>query len=401
MLELQVTGLADERFAGVKAAFERNFAEQRELGASICVVHEGRTVVDLWAGAADADGVRPWQRETLVPVFSCTKAAVALCVHMLANTGQIELDSPVRRYWPEFAHHGKATITVRMVLNHQAGIPGLDSAPPAEAICDFEGMAQRVAGQTPLWRPGTRHGYHAMTFGWTLGEVVRRVTGDTVGEFLRRAVAEPLGVDFWIGLPGTEAHRLAETTIGPGAAGRVDSRFGAALRQGCPIQVAVMNSYGELREPAAINRPEIMSCEIPAVNGASNARGLARLFAPLAAGGALDGIRLVDDERIEEMTTVESAAAEDAVNFEPSRFSAGFEKSPYARGKGIAIPEAAFGHTGRGGSVAFADPRTHVAFGYAMNRHLNNEAATERAQMLIDAVYPALGLPAPGSSRHA
>jgi CubicO group peptidase (beta-lactamase class C family) len=401
MLELPVTGRADERFAGVKAAFERNFAEQRELGASICVLHEGRVVVDLWGGAADAEGRRPWERDTLVAVFSCTKAAVALCVHILANRGQVDLDSPIGRYWPEFADHGKATITVRTVLNHQAGIPGLDRAPPAGAICDFQGMAQRVARQTPLWPPGTRHGYHAMTFGWTLGEVVRRVTGDTVGEFLRRAVAEPLGVDFWIGLPGPEAHRLAETTIGPGADSRVDSRFGAALRQGCPIQVAVMNSYGELREPAAINMPEIMACEIPAVNGASNARGLARLFAPLASRGALDGIRLVDDERIEEMTAVESAAAEDAVDFEPSRFSAGFEKSPYARRKGIAMPETAFGHTGRGGSVALADPRTHVAFGYAMNRHLNDEAATERAQLLIDAVYCALELPAPGSRPQA
>lgn len=370
----------------MRAAFERNFRERGEAGASVCVVHDGKVVVDLWGGEA---GRHPWDRETLVVVFSCTKGATALCAHVLADRGELDLDAPVGHYWPAFAGSDRGAITVRMLLNHQAGLPGLSRPICRDDLIDLDGMVSLMEREKPLWRPGTRYGYHAFTFGWLVGEVVRRVSGDTVGRFFRREIAEPLGLDFWIGLPTGLEDRVA-TMLYADDAGSSAGPFEEALRAGEPIQVAVANSYGGMLDPGGCDAPGVHAAEIPASNGITNARGLAGMYAPLSIGGELSGIRLVGEEQIAQMVATESATLCDAVGFEPIRHSAGFEKAGLGRTPVLALSEAAFGHSGYGGAIGFADPTAKLAFGYAMNRHAPLDRQEERRQPLIDAAYRAL-----------
>ena len=385
------------RFREVRDEFERNLSERDELGAAVCVMHEGRTVVDLWGGIATPESGSPWQAETLVVVFSCTKGATALCAHILASRGELDLDAPVRKYWPEFRSAGTEEITPRMLLNHQAGLPGVsDPVTPAD-LMDFGLMAARMTRERPLWRPGTRYGYHALTFGWLVGEVVRRVSGETVGNFLRANVTKPLGIDFWIGLAPNEEHRVA-TTIGPqpGAQG-FSPRFEEALARGEPIQVTAVNSLGGLFEPGGCDAPGVHAAEIPAANGIASARGLAGMYCPLSLDGRHGDVVLVDEDQIAQMAATESAAVEECVFFGPLRHSAGFLKASPGRqalltSEGIVLSEAAFGHPGQGGAIGFADPVARFSFGYVMNRHpVAGESEGARHQPLINATYRSLG----------
>ena len=395
--EAGAAGHCDARFGEVRAEFERGFADRDEIGASVAVFHEGRLVVDLWGGWRDAARTKPWQENTIVVVFSCTKGATALCCHMLATARELDLDTPVAHYWPGFERHGKHEITVRMALNHQAGVPGITAMLPPDGVRDFDGMVELVAREEPLWRPGAAFGYHATTFGWLLGEVVRRVSGESVGAFFRRHVGEPIGVDFWIGLPSSEEPRVAETIMYDLGAAGLSSRLAEALANGEPIQRAAINSMGDLLRPGACDAPGAHAAEIPAAGGLANARALARLYGKLALDyGAVDHA-LVDREQLIQMIATESALGEDAVTFEPARFSAGFEKAAVGRysllrGTGLLMSEDAFGVSGLGGSVGFADPRCQLGFGYAMNRHPKpGEALNARYQPLIDAVYRSMG----------
>jgi CubicO group peptidase (beta-lactamase class C family) len=391
-----VQGCCDPGFQRVADEFARNFSERGELGASVCVIRKGRTVVDLWGGFADPYRNRAWGRDTIVVVFSATKGATALCAHILAARGELDLDSPVARYWPRFGTAAKGDITVRMLLNHQAGLPGLSEPVTLEQMCDFNAMATAVAEQVPLWRPGTRFGYHPATFGWLVGEVVRRVSATTVGRFFRTEVAEPLGLDFWIGLPPAEDARVATTVMTADDAG-ISPRFDEALARREPIQVFALNSVAAYVQPGACDDPQARAAEIPAANGIANARGLASMYSALAVGGHVDDVELVGLEQLVQMGATESAGDEDAVMFEPGCFSAGFEKAaggraPLLKPDGLFLSEAAFGHSGFGGSIGFADPQAGFAFGYAMNRHpFPGEGQRTRQQPLIDATYLALG----------
>jgi CubicO group peptidase (beta-lactamase class C family) len=391
-----VDGQCAAGFADVAAEFARNFGERDEIGASVCVMHQGQTVVDLWGGSADPHRDTRWQRDTLVVVFSCTKAATALCAHSLASRGELDLDARVGFYWPGFDRRAKSDISVRMLLNHQAGLPGLREAVSLEALCDFDMMVSLMENETPLWRPGSRHGYHALTFGWLLGEVIRRICGEPVGAYFRRTIAQPLGADFWIGLPSTELHRVATTVRSDGGPAAFGPRFAEALASREPIQETAYHSLAPLLAGGACNEAQFLAAEIPAANGVTNARGLARMYAPLSLGGSLDGVELVDANQLVQMTAVESAG-EDAVTFDRCRFSAGFEKAASGRtaledGDGLVLSEAAFGHSGLGGAVGFADPAGRFSFGYAMNRHARSgERQSARCQPLIDATYRALG----------
>lgn len=388
-------GTCDAAFAEVQSEFECNFRDRDELGASVCVIHEGRTVVDLWGGSADATRNSPWREDSIVVVFSCTKGATALCAHILASRGELDFDIPVARYWPEFASHGKSEITVRMLLNHQAGLPGISRAVDVGTARDFETMVNLLRQERPLWRPGTRYGYHSLTFGWLVGEIVRRVSGQTVGSFFRSNVAEPLALDFWIGLPPTEQARVA-TVVAP-AREPTTPLFDQAVRAGEPVQLAVLNSRGGVSVPELCDTPEGRQVEIPAANGITNARGLAGMYAPLSLGGNLGSVSLVDEEQLSQMIATESAATSEVVYLEPCRHSAGFEKAslgalPRNGRTGLLISELAFGHSGLGGAVGFADPAHRFSFGYAMNRHARwDEPIGARRQPLIDATYEAVG----------
>ena len=207
----RIEGSCDERFAAVAEQFERNFTQRDEVGASVCVMHEGRTVVDLWGGIADRATGAPWERDTLTVVFSCTKGATALCAHVLASRGELDVDAPVAEYWPEFARNGKEDATVRMLLDHSVGLPAARTRVKPGGCNDWDYMVELLAAEEPEWKPGNRNGYHMINFGWTVGEVVRRVSGRSLGTYFREAIADPLGIDFWIGTPSSLDARIADS----------------------------------------------------------------------------------------------------------------------------------------------------------------------------------------------
>ncbi|MEU7530621.1 serine hydrolase domain-containing protein [Saccharothrix sp. NPDC042600] len=388
---MTVQGFCGPGFEDVRAEFERNFAERGEVGASVHVTLDGESVVDLWGGvASNAAGGRPWTEETVTHVWSCTKGATALCAHILASRGELDLDAPVTRYWPEFGRNGKERTLVRHLLGHQAGLAAVREPLPRDAMYDWALMTDVLARQEPFWEPGTAHGYHALTFGHLVGEVVRRVTGLTLAEFFEKEVSGPLGLDFWLTLP-EDLEPLVAPTVPP-TPGSTASPFSvAATTQPQSMQaLMLMNNGGYL---IASNSREAHAAQYGAVGGMSNARGLAQMYRPLALGGSYNGVDLVSEEQIAVMSAVTSAG-HDRMLLAPTRFSLGFLKadnSPAQEGDSMGLSEDAFGHSGMGGSIGFAAPAARMSFGYAMNRQGAGVGLNERGQSLVDAVYRALG----------
>lgn len=374
---MEVHGACDPKFQLVQQEFEKNFRERGEVGASVCITLQGKTIVDLWGGMARADTQTPWTTDTVSIVFSSTKGATALCAHMLASRGKLDLDAPVATYWPEFAQAGKAHVPVKMLLNHQAGLPAVRAPLPQGAYADWELMVNALAKEEPFWEPGTRNGYHALTMGWLVGEVVRRVSGKSLGTFFQEEVAKPLGLDFWIGLPEEYESRVA-----PMIAAEPDSQS---------LTGNYMGARPEYDSRAA------HAAEIGAAGGITNARGLAGMYAPLACGGKLNGVELVRPDILARMSRVSSATGRDAVLVMPTRFALGFMKSmdnrrePVGVQDSVLISEDAFGHVGAGGSFGFADPRAAMSFGYTMNRMGPGASLNDRGQSLVDATYRSLG----------
>ncbi|HYT91835.1 MAG TPA: serine hydrolase domain-containing protein [Gemmataceae bacterium] len=392
---MSVQGICDPRFQAVREEFERNFRERGEVGASVCAIVDGQTVVDLWGGLADRAAGRPWQRDTLGLVWSCTKGAVALCVHILVARGLIDLDLPVARYWPQFAQAGKEAITVRVLLSHQAGLPALRQPLKPGALLDWDYMVELLAAEAPFWPPGTRQGYHALAFGYLAGELVRRVSGSPLGQFFREEIATPLGLDFYLGLPEEHEGRVAPT-IRPDAPAKGEpiAPF-QSVGYGDPqsLQALVLKNNGGLWSGRAYESRATHAAGLPSQGGITNARGLAGMYARLALGGA----PLVDEATVAQMGKVHAASAVDAVLLIPMRFSLGFvkaidnRKGPPGARDSLLLPEEAFGHPGMGGSLGFADPRARLAFGYTMNRQGQGALLNERGQALVDAVYRSLG----------
>ena len=400
----EIAGFCDPRFERVAQEFERNFQQRDELGASVCVTLEGERMVDLWGGIAHPDSQAPWVEDTLSIVWSATKGATALCAHILASRGLLDLDAPVIRYWPEFGQAGKETIPVKMLLNHQSGLAALSEPLPAGAFYDWELMIKALEKQKPFWRPGSMHGYHGFTFGWLVGEVVRRVSGKSLGTFFREEVAEPLGLDFWIGLPEELENRVAFMIPAPppGPEGPVSAMF-VAMADPTSLQTLVMFNSGGHMLPGTdgalgFNLRAAHAAEIGAAGGISNARGLAGMYAPLANGGSLKGVNLVSRDIMARMGAVSSASALDASILAPTRFSLGYAKSIDNRREpgctendSAILSEEAFGHPGFGGALGFADPAARMSFGYVMNRMGQGLGINQRGQSLVDAVYLSLG----------
>ncbi|WP_158852210.1 serine hydrolase domain-containing protein [Saccharothrix deserti] len=386
---MTVEGTCADAFAEVRAEFERNFAARGEVGAGVHVTVDGETVVDLWGGDA---GGRAWREDTITHVWSCTKGATALCAHVLASRGELDLDAPVVRYWPEFGQNGKAGTLVRHLLAHQAGLTALREPVPAGGMFDWESMTDLLARQEPFWVPGTRHGYHALTFGHLIGEVIRRVAGVSLAEFFEKEVSGPLGLDFWLTLPD-DLEPLVAPTI-PAALGEtVPSLYAAAMTRPESMQALLLTNNGGYIE--ASNTREAHAALYGAVGGMSNARGLAQMYRPLALGGEYNGVRLVDETQVPVMSGVVSAGFDEML-LAPTRFSPGFLKSvdnhylPVAD-QGVLMSEDAFGHSGMGGSLGFADPVARMSFGYVMTQMGPGVGVNERGQSLVDAVYRALG----------
>ena len=384
MINLAIDGTCDARFRGVQDAFADNFSRHGEVGAGVAVTVDGRPVVDLWAGYADAARTRPWMRDTIVNVASTTKGLTAICAHRLVDRGLLDLEAPVASYWPEFAQAGKAAIPVHFLLSHRAGLPAIDTPLPTEAFYDWDQMTRALAAQKPWWKPGTQHGYHAFTFGWLVGEVVRRITGKSLGTYWREEVAEPLGLDCHIGLSAEHDARVAEFIPIPPGLPDLEQEF--AKNAGPMVQKALNNPP---KTVADMNTLAWRRAEIPAGNAHTNARALARVYGALACEGELDGVQVLSPESIARART-EQASGPDAVLFGlPSRFGLGF--SLPLEGMASWSPSAsAFGHPGAGGSLGFADPESRVGFGYVMNQMQAGMPPDPRALRLVDALYASL-----------
>ncbi len=400
----EIVGFCDTRFEQVVREFERNFQERGEVGASVCITLEGEPVVDLWGGIANPASQTPWEEDTLCLIWSATKGATALCAHMLATRGQLDLDAPVTRYWPEFGQAGKEDIPVKMLLNHQCGLPALRNPLPPGAFNNWELMVKELEQEQPWWRPGSMHGYHGFTFGWLVGEVVRRISGKSLGTFFREEVAEPLHLDFWIGLPEELEKRVAiMIPAEPPAADAPVSPMFAAMADPTSLQTLVMFNGGGHMLPGpdgvlGFNTRAAHAAEIGAAGGIANARALAGMYAPLANGGTWHNVTLVNKESLARMGAVSSASSLDMTVLAPTRFSLGYVKSidnrheaPCTENDSVILSEEAFGHSGFGGALGFADPSARLSFGYVMNRMGPGLGLNERGQSLVNAAYLALG----------
>ena len=382
-----IQGSCDEQFAAVRAEFERNFSERGDVGASVCAYVDDRQVVDLWGGYADDSKSRPWRSDTLACVASTGKGMAALCLLRLVDRGFIDVDAPVVRYWPEFGTVGKSRIPVRWLLSHRAGLPAIRRDMTPESMYAWHPFTEVLAQEAPWWDPGTRHGYHALTFGFLVGEIVRRVAGTTIGEYLRSEIAAPLGADFFIGVPASEDARAARMfTEPPPPAGEI-SMYQTLLSD--PASMAARAFFNPPRPPQGMNTREWRAAEIPASNGHATARGIARIYSELALDAAFDARRLIGGSTLEQAVQ-ENSYGPDAVLPLVSRYGLGFwlptPDTSYAQ------RPRAFGHPGRGGSVGFADPEARVGFGYVPNQYQGStpSAPDLRARALIDALYAAL-----------
>ena len=393
---LPIQGVCDPRFETVREAFAENFAQRGDIGAAVCVYLEGKPVVDLWGGYANAARTLPWQRNTIASVASTTKGLVAICAHRLVERGLLDLDAPVARYWPEFAQAGKDQIPVRWLLSHRAGIPAVRQDMPLETLYDWHAYPTALASTEPWWEPGTIHGYHALTFGYLVGEIIRRISGKSVGQFLGAEVTGPLDADFFIGVPASQDHRAAEILPEPPLPG--NTTFFDGIRHN-PTSMAGRAFLNPPRGAAITHSRAWRAAEIPSSNGHTTARALARIYGTLAHGGSLDGVHLLHPATIN-AAIVEQSYGPDAILAISTRFGSGFmltqPLSPGAPHSGIAPfgPHArAFGHPGQGGSIGFADLDGQIGFGYIMNQYQTGTPQHPdcRWQALVEAVYVSLG----------
>ena len=382
-----VFGTCDDRFSEVRAEFEQNFATRGEVGANLHVIVDGEPVVDLWGGVADREGT-PWEAETATVVHSCTKGATALCAHLLADRGALDLDAPVGDYWPEFATNGKENATVAMMLNHSVGVPAIRERLAKGTCLDWDAFAAKVAAEEPWWTPGSRVGYHMFTFGWTAGELVRRVAGRSLGTYFAEEIAEPLGADFWIGLPDGHSGPVANVIAAKPSPDEMTHFTKTVVEDPASIPRAALMNTGGFNP----NDQEVRRAEIGSAGGVATARGLARVYAPAAAGGG----GLFSSAAVARMGEV-SMAGDDATLLIPTRFSLGFMKSmdnrrrPTGDRESAILSSSAFGHVGAGGSLGFADPSHNVSFGYVMSKMGQGLLLNDRGQSLVDATYRALG----------
>ena len=374
-----IEGSCDARFTKVRDALSDNFSERGELGAAVMVTVEGRPVVDVWAGWMDAERTRPWRHDTLAAVFSAGKAMATLCVLLLVQRAQVDLDAPVSRYWPEFAAAGKDVVTLRMLLSHRAGLPALRRDLPERSMYDRELMVEALAAEEPWWEPGSTHGYHVNTFGFLTGEVVRRVSGTSIGEFFRQEVARPLGADFHFGLAALDDSRTADYLLGGESGEGVNERLPEEPdeQRRFLLARAYLNPPG-MSGVGTVNTRAWRAAEIPSANGHATAGGLARIYAALG--------DLLTPAMLEEAIAPHSSGI-DFVLGRPSRFGLGFQLTQPERPLGP--NPRTFGHFGAGGSLGFADPDARLGFAYVMNRS-GPRWQNPRNRALIDAVYACL-----------
>jgi CubicO group peptidase (beta-lactamase class C family) len=368
-------GACPDHFGPVRRAFTEAIADGTELGCGFALVVEGELVVDLSGGMADRAGTRPFDARTLTPVFSTTKALAAILVARLVDQGRLAYDQPVAEVWPEFGQAGKAEVTVAQALSHQAGVPGFAEAMDPELWFDWDAICAKIAAAEPMWAPGTASGYHAATYGFIAGEIFRRIDGRTMGQALAQDLRRAHGLDLWIGVPETEDVRVAEVERP-----RSLPDFGEINEA---RRVAFMTRWAS---PAASAGAGWRRAELPASNGHADAASLARLMGALATDGALDGRPLLSRQVIAEASR-ERIAGPDLVMPYTMSWGAGFMRNTASM---YGPNPDSFGHSGWGGSCAFADPRRGVAMAYVMNRQSSRLLGDPRPRKLIEAAYGCL-----------
>lgn len=388
---MSANGFTARGFEEVAEAFARNFTDDLETGASFAVYHRGELVVDLWGGVADPRTDRPWERDTVALVFSTTKGPTAMCAHRLAQEGALDLDAPVADVWPEFAAGGKERITVAQLLTHEAGLAWVDTPLTLEQALAWTPMVDALAEQAPHWAPGSAHGYHAVTYGYLVGEVVRRVSGRSIGTYFRDEIAKPLGCDFWIGLPEEEEPRVARL-VGSGDGSddddgpRNDAIEAVEAMVGPDAMVVkALTGGGPFRDGGAWNTRAMRAAEVPAAAGVGDARSVARLYA--ACIGEVDGFRVLGDKASERARRRRTTGNDIVLLDLDLQFGLGF-----------IVPSTlvtlggpnGFGHFGLGGSMGWADPDAELAFGYVMNRLALGITGDERSYRLVQACYDAI-----------
>ena len=384
--KVEIQGYCDERFMNVKEIFAENFELGLDVGASLAVTLEGEFIIDLWGGYADAAKTRPWERDTIVNVFSITKIMTTICTLICVDRGLLDLDAPVAQYWPEFAQNGKEPLPVRYLLSHTAGLSGWSERFPMEGLYDWDLCVTKLAAQKPWWKPGTKNGYHLVTFGYLLGELVRRVTGKSVGTFFREEVAMPLDADFHIGLAEENDPRVADLI--PAKLPLSLKILGSSVFRKLlfyNIAVKTLTNPNMYKIVDATRTRAWRAAEIPAANGHGNARSLARIGAALACGGELDGVRILSPSIIEHALE-EQSYKKDLVLRTPVRFGLGF---------GLPCKEIPFPHPrtlfwgGMGGSLAMMDLDAKMSAGFAMNKMSAEILLDTRKTRLMNALAEA------------
>jgi CubicO group peptidase (beta-lactamase class C family) len=373
----KVGGFAQERFQGARTAFEANLASGADVGASFCATLNGETVVDLWGGWADEAKTRPWEADTIVNVYSTTKTMTFLCALILADRGELDFDAPVARYWPEFAANGKAAVKVSHLMAHSAGLCGWQEKMTKEDLYDWDKATSLLAAQAPWWEPGTASGYHAVTQGYLVGEVVRRITGKSIGTFFHEEVAGPLGADFWIGLPGSEDHRVADLIPPPPGGAIADgpqSELSKKTFNNPPVDV------GETRTRAW------RGAEIPAAGGTGNARSVALVHTILANGGVAKGKRFMSEAGCRKALELQIEGTDLILNM-PVRFGLGFGLA----GGFLPLPNPnTIFWAGYGGSMIIIDMDAHTTLAFAMNKMAGTTTGDTRAFSIFMPMWQAL-----------
>ena len=375
---MEIHGECDPQFSKVKETFEKLYREDREIGSCFAVYKDGNPLVNLWGGFQDKDKTKPWQKDNLVTVYSTTKGVAAFCIALAMEKGLLKYEEKVSTYWPEFSSNGKEDITIGMLMSHQAGI----CSPETRNVEDYYNqslMAEKLAGMTPIWEPGTASGYHSMTFGWLTSELILRVTGKSLGTFFREEVGDQHEIDFFIGLPESEDHRVAELVPFDIVRSENSEQQQVELTD---AQKSQRNSAGTLDIQ---NTKAWRQAEIPSANGQGNAGGLAKLYSLIVPED--NSLKLLKDDTVNQMTTMQ-IEGRDLVLAVQVRWGVGFILNKH---KIIYGPvEGAFGHSGYGGSCAFGDPENKIGVSYVMNRMLDNFNADGRSIELINATYDCL-----------
>lgn len=382
-MSIDIQGYYDPKFTVVRDALAQNFETRDEIGSAVTVYFGGEKVVDIWGGHMDTQNAKPWREDTLCIMYSIAKSMCATCVHILADRGLVDLEAPVATYWPEFAQAGKENVKVRHILSHHCSVFFADAAQPGD-IYDYDRMISVLETQALAWPSGTKGAYNTVNIGYLAGEIVRRVTGTPIQQFLQENICQPLGVDYQIGVREADLDRCADLT--PNRKGN------AMMKQGSTEETPLSRAWKPMPRPFgtdAQNSTTFRQAGIPSFGGFGEARGMARIYAMLANGGELDGVRILSPEAITRATTMQWEQDADGMTGRPMRYTMGYAQNP-GSSKIFGPHATAFGHLGSGGARALADPTENLSVCFVSNYQSEGMGVGVRTEAIVEAVFASL-----------